>query len=258
VMLALAVTVAEPTVDLTFVFYPCEEVGYRDNGLRIIAATDPGLLSADAAVLGEPTGGSVEAGCQGTLHALVTLGGRRAHTARPFQGVNAIHRMAPLLERLAAYESRRVLLDGCEYAEQLQAVKVEGGVANNVVPDEVSVRVNFRFAPDRSPDAAAAELHSMIDPLLDAGSGDALEVLEAMAGAPPSLRDPLISRLVGATGRPARAKVGWTDVATFASLGVPATNFGPGDPLLAHTADEHVSRAELEQAYRVLLTLLTQ
>jgi succinyl-diaminopimelate desuccinylase len=257
VMLALAVTVAEPAVDLTFVFYPCEEIGYKDNGLGIIAKTDPGVLAADAAVLGEPTGGSVEAGCQGTLHALVTFGGRRAHTARPFQGLNAIHRMAPLLERLGTYESRRVSLDGCEYAEQLQAVGVEAGIANNVVPDRASVRINFRFAPDRDAETAVAEIRSMIDPVLDAGSGDEIGVLDVMAGAPPSLGDPLISRLVAATGRPPRAKVGWTDVATFASLGVPATNFGPGDPLLAHTAEEHVSRAELEQAYAVLLELIT-
>jgi succinyl-diaminopimelate desuccinylase len=257
VMLALAVSVAEPQLDVTFVFYPCEEVGYKDNGLGLIAAAEPGILVADAAVLGEPTGGSVEAGCQGTLHALATIRGARAHTARPFQGVNAVHRMAPLLERLSAYESRRVSLDGCEYAEQLQAVRVEAGIANNVVPDIATVRVNFRFAPDRDAGGAAAELHSIIDPVLDHGSGDELEVLEVMAGAPPSLDDPILARLVAATGRPARAKLGWTDVATFASLGIPAANFGPGDPLLAHTSDEHVSRSELEQVYAVLSALVT-
>jgi succinyl-diaminopimelate desuccinylase len=253
VMLALAVTVAEPEVDLTFVFYPCEEVGYKDNGLGIIARTDPDMLAADAAVLGEPTGGFVEAGCQGTLHALVTIGGKRAHTARPFQGENAIHRMAPLLERLAAYESRRVSLEGCEYAEQLQAVRAEAGIASNVVPDSASVRVNFRFAPDRDAEGAAFELRALIEPVLDVRWGDELELMEVMAGAPPSLGDPFIARLVAATEQPARAKVGWTDVATFASLGVPAANFGPGDPLLAHTSDEHVSRAELEQVYGALL-----
>ncbi len=258
VMLALAVTVTAPATDVTYVFYPCEEVGREHNGLGILAATRPDLIAGDAAVLGEPTSGFVEAGCQGTLHAIARFRGKRAHTARPFTGVNAIHRTAPLLERLGSYEPRRVVLDGCEYAEQLQAVGIEGGIAANVVPDEASVRINFRFAPDRDADSAVSQLHELLRPAIDSDRGDSLEVLEVTIGAPPSLTDPMIARLVRTAGRPARAKVGWTDVATFASIGIPAANFGPGDPLLAHTADEHVSRRELEQVYGVLETVLTR
>jgi succinyl-diaminopimelate desuccinylase len=257
VMLALAATVSEPALDVTYVFYPCEEVGWKDNGLGLLASSRPELLAGDAAVLGEPTGGFLEAGCQGTLHAVVSVGGIRAHTARPFTGVNAVHRLASLLTVLASYESRKVVLDGCEYAEQLQAVKVEGGIANNVVPDRATLRINYRFAPDRTPKDAELEFLSMVEPLLDASCGDSVDLIEAMPGAPPSLGDPTIGHLLCATGRPPRAKVGWTDVATFAALGIPAANFGPGDPLLAHTDDEHVGRDELEYVYDVLRQVLT-
>jgi len=258
VMLASAVGIQRPAVDVTYVFYPCEEVRRADNGLGKLAATRPELIAADAAVLGEPTSGIVEAGCQGTLHAIARLRGKRAHTARPFMGVNAVHRTAALLERLGAYEPRHVVLENCEYVEQLQAVSIEGGIAANVVPDEASVKINFRFAPDRDPDSAVSQLHELLDPAIDEGAGDSLEVIEVTPGAPPSLSEPAIARLVEATGRAARAKVGWTDVATFAAIGIPAANFGPGDPLLAHTPDERVSRKELEEVYEVLATLLTQ
>lgn len=257
VMLALAVTIECPASDVTYVFYPCEEVGQEHNGLRELAVTRRELLAADAAVLGEPTSGFVEAGCQGTLHAVARFAGKRAHTARPFTGVNAIHRTASLIELMSGYEPCRVLLDGCEYTEQFQAVGIEGGIAGNVVPDKAAVKVNFRFAPDRTAADAVAALQELIGSALDLGAGDVLEVLEVTEGAPPSLGAPALARLVSASGRQARAKVGWTDVATFASIGVPAANFGPGDPLLAHTADEHVSRSELVHAWGVLEKLVT-
>jgi succinyl-diaminopimelate desuccinylase len=257
VMLALAVTVERPALDVTYVFYPCEEVGQEHNGLRKLAAAHSDLLACDAAVLGEPTGGFVEAGCQGTLHAVARFAGTRAHTARPFKGVNAIHRTQKLLQRLSEYDPRRVVLEGCEYTEQLQAVGIEGGVAGNVVPDLAKVRVNFRFAPDRDSVGAITELDNLIGSTLDTGAGDVLEVLEVTEGAPPSLSQPTIARLVYESGRPARAKVGWTDVATFAAIGIPAANFGPGDPLLAHTSNERVSRSELDHAYGVLERLVT-
>jgi succinyl-diaminopimelate desuccinylase len=258
VMLALAVTIADPALDVTYVFYPCEEVGNQYNGLRILAAERPDLLTADAAVLGEPTSGLVEGGCQGTLQALLHVRGSRAHTARPFTGVNAIHRCARLLERLSSYEPRRVVLDGCQYAEQLQAVAITGGIASNVVPDDVIVKVNFRFAPDREAGEAVVEVERLLGVALDPDSGDTLEVLEVAPGAPPSLQEPILARLVAASGGRPRAKVGWTDVATFFASGVAAANFGPGDPFLAHTANEHVSRAELEHAYDVLAALISE
>jgi succinyl-diaminopimelate desuccinylase len=252
VLLDLAGRVGEAEVDTTFVFYTCEEVERRFNGLAHLVAERPDLVQADAAVLAEPTGGRVEAGCQGTLRLEVTVAGKRAHTARPWAGVNAVHRLAPVLGVLERYTPRRVVLDGCEYMEQLQAVAVRGGVASNVVPDEATVTVNLRFAPDRDPEEAAAEARRLLAGAVDEEAGDRITVVEAVAGAPPALDHPVLEALVGATGEAPKAKLGWTDVATLAATGVAATNFGPGDPLLAHTADEHVSRAELDRVRDVL------
>ncbi|HEY5025817.1 MAG TPA: succinyl-diaminopimelate desuccinylase [Acidimicrobiales bacterium] len=256
VLLDLAATIPDPAVDITVVLYACEEVARRDNALARLAATHPALLHADAAVLCEPTGGAVEAGCQGTMRAVVSVGGRRAHTSRPWTGVNAVHRLGPVLATLGRYEPRRVVLDGCEYTEQLQAVGIEGGVAGNVVPDRATVTINYRFAPDADAAVAEATLRHLVGGALDPSAGDGMEVVEVAPGAPPALGHPALASLVAATGAPPRAKVGWTDVATFAEIGVPATNFGPGDPLLAHTPDEHVSRAELDHARQVLATFL--
>jgi succinyl-diaminopimelate desuccinylase len=256
VFLDIATSIPEPAHDVTFIFYACEEVARRDNALARLAQTHPDLLAADAAVLGEPTGGLVEAGCQGTMRAVVSVGGRRAHSSRPWMGRNAVHRLVPVLHTLERYEPRGVVLDGCEYTEQLQAVAVEGGVAANVVPDRATVTVNYRFAPDRDAARAERSLRELLSGAFDPASGDTLEVVDVAAGAPPALHHPLLASLVAATGLAPRAKVGWTDVATFAEIGVPATNFGPGDPLLAHTSDEHVSRRELEHARGVLATVL--
>lgn len=251
VILELARTVAEPAVDVTYVFYACEEVDSRFNGVTHLFAEHPELVAGDAAVLAEPTSALVEAGCQGTMRVEAAFTGRRAHTARAWMGENAVHRVAPLLSRLAAYEPRRVVLDGCEFVEGLQAVRVEGGVANNVVPDRAVVVLNHRFAPDRSPEEATSHIRQVV------GDVDELEVVEVQPGAAPALGHPLLSALVTATGVPPRAKLGWTDVARFAANGIPATNFGPGDPLLAHTAEERVTRAELETAFSVLRRLIS-
>jgi succinyl-diaminopimelate desuccinylase len=257
VLLDLALSVAEPAVDATFLFYTCEEVDRRYNGLNHLASEAPHILAADAAVLAEPTGGLVEAGCQGTMRVEVTLTGRRAHTARPWAGVNAVHRLAPVLGVLGSYVPRSVVIDGCAYTEQLQAVGVTGGIAGNVVPDVAVITINFRFAPDRDVEAAEAEIRSLLGPGLDPASGDTMVVVDAVAGALPALDHPLLSGLVGATGQPPRAKLGWTDVATMSAAGVPAANFGPGDPLLAHTPDEHVSRAELDAVRHALGLVLS-
>jgi succinyl-diaminopimelate desuccinylase len=254
VFLHLAGTIPEPVVDTTWCFYVCEEVEQRFNGLRALFEQRPELLAADAAILGEPTGGVVEAGCQGTLRVRVSLAGSRAHTARPWTGRNAIHRLAPVLASVAAYESRRPIIDGCEFGEQLQIVEINGGVAGNVVPDSASVLINYRFAPDRSIEQATESVRSMLEGHLEAG--DRFELVESAPGAPPSLGHPLLSALVAATDEPPRAKVGWTDVASLWAEGVPAANFGPGDPSLAHTSGEHVARVELEHASSVLGALL--
>lgn len=256
VLIELALGQPTPAVDVTWVFYACEEVDQRLNGLRELAARRPELLEGDAAVLCEPTGARVEAGCQGTLRLAVTLAGERAHTARPWMGRNAVHRLAPLLGRVASYEGRRPVLDGCQFRESLQVVRVEGGVANNVVPDQARVLINYRFAPDRSVDEAVAHVEEALGDCLDREGGDTVVVDDAAAPAPPALRHPLLAGLLQATGVPARAKLGWTDVSFFASQGTPAANFGPGDPTLAHTAAEHVSRGQLETVYAALSRLI--
>ena len=256
VMLAVASDVAEPRVDVTYVLYACEEVDRRHSGLLTLTAADPALLDGDAAVLGEPTGCRIEAGCQGVLKLDVSVAGSRAHAARPWMGTNAIHRLGPILDALAAYEGRRPVIDGCEYRESLQAVGVSGGVAANVVPDAAILGLNHRFAPDRDPASAESAVRDLLEPFLDTGAGDAVRVVEAQPAAPPSLAHPLLAALLEASGAPPRAKLGWTDVAFFAERGVPAVNFGPGDPELAHSAAERVSRAELERAYRVLRGIL--
>ena len=256
VMLDLATTTPDPSIDLTWCFYAAEEVGRADSGLLVLWEQRPDLLAGDAAVLGEPTGAVVEAGCQGTMRVRVDLVGVRAHTARPFTGRNAIHRLAPLLDAVAGWEGRTALLDGCAYAEQLQAVSVSGGVAANVVPDLASVVLNFRFAPDRTGAEAEAFVRHLVAPFVEEASGDRVEVLDSADGAPPSLGHPLLGALVEISGAAPVAKVGWTDVASFWEHGVPAANFGPGDPLLAHHPDERVTRAQLEATRATLARLI--
>ncbi len=245
VMLDLAATVQEPAVDVTWCFYAREEISRDESGLYELWQKRPDLLAGDAAILGEPTCALVEAGCQGTMRVRLTIGGVRAHTARPFTGRNAIHRLGALLLRVADWPPREVVLDGCTYAEQLQAVAVSGGVAGNVVPDEVHLTLNHRYAPDRGRGSRPRRfLHDLLDPLLELDKGDTWELLDAGDGAPPSLGHPLLKTLVEKSGAAPKAKVGWTDVASFWAHGVPAANFGPGDPLLAHHPDERVTRAQ--------------
>lgn len=256
VMLDLATSTPAPRVDLTWCFYVCEEVARADSGLLHLWREHPGLLAGDAAILGEPTGALVEAGCQGTMRVQLSLRGVRAHTARPFTGKNAIHRLAPVLDTVANWGGRKVVLDGCAYAEQLQAVAVEGGVAANVVPDAASITLNFRYAPDRHLAGADAFVRDLLRGTFTEDDGDRWVLIDGADGAPPSLGHPLLAALVAETGSAPRAKVGWTDVATFWEHGIPAANFGPGDPLLAHHPDEHVTRRQLHRAREVLATLI--
>ena len=257
VMLDLATTVPAPAVDVTWCFYAREEISRNQSGLLELWHQRPELLAGDAAILGEPTNAMVEAGCQGTMRVRITLGGVRAHTARPFTGRNAIHRLGALLLRVSDWPPREVVLDGCTYAEQLQAVAIEGGVASNVVPDEAVVTLNHRYAPDRGQVEAEAFLHELLDPVLELDGPDTWEMLDAGDGAPPSLDHPLLGALVQRSGAPPKAKVGWTDVASFWQHGVPAANFGPGDPLVAHHPDERVTRQQLERTRQVLTALLS-
>jgi succinyl-diaminopimelate desuccinylase len=237
----LAATVPEPRYDVTVVLYDCEEVQADRNGLGRIEREHADWLHADLAILGEPTNGEVEAGCQGTLRVEITTRGRRAHSARSWLGENAVHAAGPVLDRLNAYAPRQVEIDGCRYREGLQAVRIAGGVAGNVVPDECVVAVNFRFAPDRDVQAATAHVREVFD-------GLELAVVDSAPGARPGLDAPVAREFLAATGSTASAKYGWTDVARFAALGIPALNFGPGDPNLAHTVDEHVDTRKITTA----------
>ncbi len=254
VMLELARTVAEPAVDVTWVFYAREEVAIAHNGLRELFAEAPELLVGDVAILGEPTGGALEAGCQGTMRFEVTLAGVRAHTARPWMGRNAVHRLGALLTALEDYEHREPVVDACRYREALQAVHVEGGVAGNVVPDRAMVRVNHRYAPDRTGDEAEAHVRAVLAPHLE--DGDVVVLVDHSPAASSGMSHPLLQRLAADGGLEVRAKLGWTDVAFFSEHGVPAVNLGPGEPTLAHTADERVERASVESCYAVLRDLI--
>jgi succinyl-diaminopimelate desuccinylase len=243
--LHLAATVAEPVHDVTYFFYDCEEVESTRNGLAIASVTHPHWFDADFAILLEPTYGRVEAGCQGTMRAIVTTWGRRAHSARSWLGVNAIHAAGEVLRRLETYEARRVLIDGCEFREGLNAVRVVGGVAGNVIPDVCEVEVNYRFAPDRSAEEAEAHVREVFH-------GYEVAVTDSVAGAMPGLSAPPAKEFLAAIGQPPMAKLGWTDVARFAAAGVPALNFGPGDPNLAHARDERVELAKIVDGAAVL------
>jgi succinyl-diaminopimelate desuccinylase len=243
---ALAANPERARFDATLVFYAAEEIAEEFNGLRRLFAERREWVAGDMAVLLEPTGGWVEAGCQGTLHLRAGFHGARAHSARPWMGANAIHRAAGVLARLAAHEADTVDVDGLPYRESLQVVRIEGGVANNVVPDHASLVVNRRFAPAYTIEEAEAQVVALLD------GADEIEVLNASAAAPPNLWDPLVAELIGTFDLGVRPKLGWTDVARFAAHGVPALNFGPGDPEIAHTAGEHVTRESLDGCYAVL------
>jgi succinyl-diaminopimelate desuccinylase len=233
----------EPRFDCTLAFYEGEEIADEFNGLRHVFDTRPELLAGDFAVLLEPTGDHIEAGCQGTLHLRAHFEGERAHSARPWKGRNAIYAAADVLERLAAHEPDTVVVDDLPYRESLQVVRIEGGVANNVVPDECTIVVNRRFAPKYSVDEARAQVEKLLE------GADRVEVINASPAAPPNLGHPLVAEFVEVLGLDVEPKLGWTDVARFASRNVPAVNFGPGDPDVAHTADELVTRASVEQCY---------
>jgi succinyl-diaminopimelate desuccinylase len=238
VQLRIAATVPAPNRDLTFVFYDNEEVAADRNGLLRLTREHPEWLAADFAVLLEPSSGQVEGGCQGTLRVRISVPGVRAHSARGWLGENAIHAAAPVLVRLAEYRAREVEVEGLQYREGLNAVGISGGVAGNVVPDECVVTVNFRFAPDRSESEALAHVHEVF-------AGFKIEATDSAPGALPGLSHPAAAAFVEATGGTARAKYGWTDVARFTALGIPAVNYGPGDPNLAHKRDEHVDPADI-------------
>lgn len=256
VFLHLAATLDNPAHDLTLIFYDCEEIAAEFNGLGAIERELPEWLVGDVAILGEPTAGQIEAGCQGTLRVRLSAPGIRAHSARAWMGDNAIHKLGAVLTTLAQYSPRRVDIDGCEYREGLSAVGIGGGVAGNVVPDAAWVDVNFRFAPDRSVETALAHVREVFAASLADGSVS-LELTDAAPGALPGLAHPAAAALVDAAAGRFRAKYGWTDVSRFSALGIPAVNLGPGDPSLAHRVDERVPVSQIRDVTEVLRTYLS-
>ncbi|MBD7956775.1 succinyl-diaminopimelate desuccinylase [Microbacterium sp. Sa4CUA7] len=250
VQLKLAAELVSPRVDLTWLWYDHEEVEASRSGLTRLAQTRPDLFAADFAILGEPSGGEVEGGCNGTLRAIVRTRGARAHSARSWMGQNAIHAAAPILARLADYRAAEVPVEGLVYREGLNAVRISGGVAGNVIPDLCEIEVNYRFAPSR--DAAEAERH-----VREVFEGFEVEITDLAEGARPGLDAALAQEFVAAVGAVPRAKYGWTDVARFSALGVPAVNYGPGDPMLAHHDQERVPVAEIVAVERGLRAWLT-
>ncbi|NYD76804.1 succinyl-diaminopimelate desuccinylase [Arthrobacter cupressi] len=249
VQLALAASMfdggAEPAKDVTFVFYDHEEVEAEKSGLGRLVRNYPELLRGDFAILLEPTDGTVEGGCNGTMRFDVTTVGEAAHSARAWMGHNAIHDAAPILGRLAAYEPRTITVDGLDYRESLNAVKIHGGTAGNVIPDRCVVEINYRFAPDKNPDQAEAHVRELLQ-------GFDVVRTDAAAGARPGLNHPAAASFVAAVGAEPKPKYGWTDVARFSELGVPAVNFGPGDALLAHKDNEHVDADAIRECFRAL------
>lgn len=253
VQLKLAAELSEPLFDVTWIWYDHEEVASELNGLGRLARTRPDLLQGDFAILGEPTNAMIEGGCNGTLRIELTTRGVRAHSARAWVGRNAIHAASPILERLAAYEPREVEVEGLVYRESLNAVGITGGVASNVIPDECTVTINYRFAPNRTGEEAAAhvrELFADLDELM-------FEVTDLAEGARPGLDAPLAQDFLKAVGGRAQPKYGWTDVARFSALGIPAVNYGPGDALRAHADDERVDTAQITQCEQGLRAWLT-
>jgi succinyl-diaminopimelate desuccinylase len=250
VALALATTLAAPTRAVTYVFYEAEEIEERYNGLKRLADSRPDLLAGEFAVLMEPSDAGIEAGCQGTLRAEIHMGGRRSHSARSWLGTNAIHAASDVLARLSEYTPSRVTIDGLEYREGLNAVSITGGVAGNVIPDECVVTVNYRFAPTLTPDLAIRHMNTVFD-------GFDVRVVDVAPGAMPGLSHPAAEAFVARVGAAPRPKFGWTDVARFAALGIPAVNYGPGDPSLAHTREEYVPTDQIRTTFDVMRSWLT-
>ena len=238
--------------DLTVIAYEGEEVATEFNGLGHLQKDHPEWLEGDFALLGEPSGAMVEAGCQGSIRLRVTAHGTRAHSARAWLGSNAAHKLAPIMSRIAAYESRDVTIDGCTYREGLNIVHLESGVATNTLPDEAWMFVNFRFAPDRTSDEALDYMKSIIGEEEDV----TIEIDDIAPAAQPGLGQPAAKALIDAVGGNVRAKYGWTDVARFSEMGTPAVNFGAGDPGFAHKKDEQVPTAQITEVSTALVNYL--
>jgi succinyl-diaminopimelate desuccinylase len=251
VMVKLAVELTHSGVDVTWVFYDHEEVSASQNGLGRVARNLPEVFDAEFGILCEPTNGLVEGGCNGTMRVDVRASGTRAHSARAWKGDNAIHKLGAALTRLGTYASETVRVDGLDYRESLSAVGVSGGVAGNVIPDEAVLSVNYRFAPSTSVAEAQAFLERFFEDF-------DVTVTDSAPGARPGLESPIARDFVLAVGSAPAPKYGWTDVSRLAEMGIPAVNFGPGDPSLAHADNEFVIADQIRECERALRDWLTR
>ncbi|WP_129896405.1 succinyl-diaminopimelate desuccinylase [Bifidobacterium pseudolongum] len=270
VLLYLAATLTDPKVDLTFVFYDHEEVAAEYNGLGRVVEDHPDWIQGDFAIIGEPTSCGIEAGCNGTMRFDVIANGVAAHSARAWMGDNAIHKAAEILDRLVAHKDEAVDVDGLIYQEGLNATLISGGNGTNVIPSECRVHVNYRFAPDKTlAEAKALMIGEGAESELGNGEHPAtggffhgfdIEMRDESPSARPGMSDPLVQSLVKLveerTGRQPLAKLGWTDVARFSQLGVPAVNLGAGSPLLAHKNNEQVPNSDLTLMAGILIDWL--
>ena len=250
VQVKLAAELVAPAVDITWIWYDHEEVSESLNGLGRLARQRPELLAGDFAILGEPTNSQVEGGCNGNLRAEVRTFGLRAHSARAWVGHNAIHDAAPILDVLANYQPRDIEVDGLVYREGLNAVGITGGIAGNIIPDECMVHLNYRFAPSRSGAEAEAHVRELFPDF-------EVTIVDLAEGARPGLTAPLARDFLAAVGGEPMPKYGWTDVARFSALGIPAVNYGPGDPLKAHADDERVALDQITECERGLRAWLS-
>ncbi len=250
VMIELALARAGGAIDLGYVFFGREELPLADSALTPLFAREPGLATADLAVMMEPTAGQIQAGCLGNVNATWTFHGRSGHSARPWQADNAIHRAAEGIGALTAVAPAPRIFDGLEFTEVVSVTKVSGGIAANVIPAEASAHVNYRYAPGRSALEADAWLHGLCDPF------GTLRIDSNAPSAPVATGNPLVGRLHAAGAFAVAPKQAWTPVAEFAAAGVDAINFGPGDPVHAHQVSEQVSIEALVHAYETLASFV--
>jgi succinyl-diaminopimelate desuccinylase len=249
-ILAVLAHAAERDLPAVAVLYSGVEGPHEDNGIHDVLGRSHLLGTPPFAFVAEPTGGLVHAGCVGVVNADVRFRGRTGHSARPWEAVNAITAAAPFLARAAAVEVRPSEVEGLRFADTLAIVGAEGGIARNVVPDRFTVQVNMRFAPGRTLAEATADLD-----LLVAGEAEVV-IVDGAEAAPPQLSDPTLRAFLRHTGLEVRPKQAWTDVATLAAAGIPAANYGPGDPAQAHQPGEWVDGAAIAEVAATLAGFL--
>jgi succinyl-diaminopimelate desuccinylase len=244
--LAVMVELALAGAPLGFVFFPREELPHVESALTPLLEREPALRDTDLAIVMEPTANALHAGCVGNINARVTALGVSGHSARPWTAENAIHALAPKIAAIAAQPYEERVFDGLTFREAMSVVLVEGGIAQNVIPDRAVATVNYRYAPGRTPEEAEQRLREVV--------GDGLEVFSnAPSGAVPR-GNAIVERLRG-LGLAWEPKQAWTPVAEFAMAGVDAINFGPGEPRFAHTRDEQVEIAAMVRSYETLEAL---